>query len=51
LAKVLDVPTPVMDAVITMTSVVLDRDLRREAVRTVKSLGLDGLSAQEIAAL
>ena len=35
LARVLDVPTPVMDAVITMTSVVLDRDLRREAVRTV----------------
>jgi hypothetical protein len=41
----------VIDSVITITSTVLGRDLRAGAVRTVKTLGLDGLSAQELAAL
>ena len=51
LATRLSVPTPVMDAVITIASVVLARDFRAEAVRTVTSLGLDGLSPQQLAAL
>ena len=51
LAARLGVPTPVIDAVITITSVALGHDLRREAVRTLDSLGLDGLSPAELAAL
>ncbi|HEY6887762.1 MAG TPA: NAD/NADP octopine/nopaline dehydrogenase family protein [Solirubrobacter sp.] len=51
LAAHVDVPTPVIDSVITITSVVLGRDLRAGAVRTVATLGLDGLSARELAAL
>jgi opine dehydrogenase len=51
LAARLDVPAPVMDAVITIASVVLARDFRREGRRTVSTLGLDGLSRAELAAL
>src|SRR4051794_8042013 len=51
LATRLGVPTPVMDGVITIASVVLARDFRSEGVRTVTTLGLDGLSAQDLAAL
>ena len=51
LATRLSVPTPVMNAVITIASVVLARDFRAEAVRTVTTLGLDGLSPQQLAAL
>ena len=51
LATRLGVPTPVIDALITIASVVLARDLRREGVRTLRTLGLDGLSRDELAAL
>ena len=51
LAARLGVPTPVMDGVITIASVVLARDFRAEGVRTVSTLGLDGLSPEELAAL
>jgi opine dehydrogenase len=51
LAGRLGVPTPVMDAVITIASVVLARDFRGEGERTVTTLGLDGMSPEELAAL
>ena len=51
LAARLDVPTPVIDSLITVTSVVLARDFRAEGVRTLKTLGLDKLSPKELAAL
>ena len=51
LATRLGVPTPVMDAVITTASVVLARDFRAEAKRTVSTLGLDGMSREQLAAL
>jgi opine dehydrogenase len=51
LAARLGVPTPVIDAVITITSVVLARDFRREGVRTLATLGLDGMSPAQLAAL
>ena len=51
LAARLDVPTPVIDSLITVTSVVLARDFRAEGVRTLKTLGLDKLSAKDLAAL
>ncbi|NUT57210.1 MAG: opine dehydrogenase, partial [Thermoleophilia bacterium] len=51
LAAKLGVPTPVMDALIQITSVVLARDLRAEGRRTLRTLGLDGLSPEELAAL
>jgi opine dehydrogenase len=51
LATRLGVPTPVIDAVITITSVVLARDFRGEGLRTASSLGLDGLSPEDLAAV
>ena len=51
LAARLGVATAVMDAVITTASVVLARDFRAEAARTVSGLGLDGLSREQLAAL
>jgi opine dehydrogenase len=51
LAARMGVPTPVMDAVIEMTSVVLARDFRAEGARTLATLGLDGMSAGDLAAL
>ena len=51
LAARLGVPTPVMDALITTASVVLARDFRGEAKRTVSTLGLDGLSREQLSAL
>ena len=51
LADRLDVDTPTMDALITMASVVLGRDFRAEANRTLSTLGLDGMTANELASL
>jgi opine dehydrogenase len=51
LARSLGLATPVMDAVVTTASVVLGRDFRAEGPRTLKTLGLDGLSAAELARL
>jgi opine dehydrogenase len=51
LAARLGVATPVMDAVITIASVVLARDFRGEGKRTVTTLGLDDMSPEELAAL
>jgi len=51
LAARLEVPTPAMDAVITIASVVLARDFRGEGKRTLDTLGLDGMSAEALAAL
>ncbi len=39
-ARHLDVPTPLMDSMITVVSTVLDRDFRAEAKRTLTGLGL-----------
>ena len=51
LAGRVDVDTPTMEALITMASIVLDRDLRGEGKRTLASLGLDDLSVSDLAAL
>jgi opine dehydrogenase len=51
LATRLGVPTPVMDAVIAIASVVLARDFRGEGKRTLATLGLDDASAEQLAAL
>jgi opine dehydrogenase len=51
LAARLGVPTPAMEAVVTIASVVLARDFRAEGARTLTSLGLDGLSPEELAAI
>ena len=51
LASRLGVQTPVMDAVITIASVVLARDFRAESKRTMSTLGLDRMSPEQLAAL
>jgi opine dehydrogenase len=51
LAARLGAPTPVMDAVIAIASVVLARDFRAEGKRTVSTLGLDCMSPEQLAAL
>jgi len=51
LATRLGVPTPVIDAVIAIASVVLGRDFTAEGKRTMSTLGLDGMSPEQLAAL
>ena len=51
LAGRVGVETPTMHALITLASVVLGRDFRAEGARTLATLGLDGMSAAELAAL
>ncbi len=51
LARRVGVETPMMDALITMASVVLAQDLRAQSKRTLATLGLDGMSASDLAAL
>src|SRR3954469_4477327 len=51
LATRLGIPTPTIDAVITIASVALARDFRGEGVRTLATLGLDAMSPEELAAL
>ncbi len=48
LADRVGVPTPVMDAVIEITSVVLGQDLRAQPGRTLASLGLADLTAEQL---
>lgn len=50
LGRAVEVKTPVMDALITVVSAVLGRDLRRHAERTLDSLGLGGLAPAELLA-
>jgi opine dehydrogenase len=51
LAARLGLRTPVIDAVIAIASVVLARDFRAEGKRTMSTLGLDGISPEQLAAL
>ena len=51
LARRIGVETPTMEALITLSSVVLAQDLRGNGVRTLATLGLDGMDAGELAAL
>lgn len=48
MASVVGVKTPVMDALITLVSVVLERDYKKEGLRTLATFGLDGLSKSEL---
>src|SRR3954447_11038571 len=47
----LNVETPMMEALITVASTVLERDFRAEGARTLATLGLDDLSPEQLAAL
>ncbi|MEI2775806.1 MAG: NAD/NADP octopine/nopaline dehydrogenase family protein [Tetrasphaera sp.] len=51
LARRLQVPTPSVDAIIQLASVVLDRDFRAEAARTPDSLGFGDFTPEELRAL
>jgi len=51
LARQVDVETPTMDAMIQLTSVLMNRDYAGEALRTPETLGIDGLSAAELGSL
>ena len=51
LARKMGIPTPVMDSVIQISSVIMKRDYRAEQARTLKTLGLDGFSPAELLSL
>lgn len=51
LARRLGVPTPAMDAEITIADIILGRDFRAESARTLDTLGLGELSPDELRAL
>jgi opine dehydrogenase len=51
LARQTGVETPTMDAIIQVTSVLMNRDYAGEALRTPESLGIAGRSAAELAEL
>jgi len=42
------VPTPHMDSIITIVSTIMQRDYRKEQKRTMDTLGLGGMSAEEL---
>lgn len=48
LAEKLGVETPIIDSVINISSVIMKRDYRNEHKRSLKSLGLEGLTAEEL---
>ena len=50
LARHLSVPTPTMDAVIRMASIVADQDFAAERPRTMDKVGLSGLTREQLAA-
>lgn len=50
LADVFEVPMPVCAALVQLTSVVLGRDLRQEAQRGLRALGLEGMTSAELVA-
>jgi opine dehydrogenase len=51
LARQIGVETPTIDAMIQLTSVLMNRDYAAEALRTPETLGIDGLSAAELGSL
>ena len=48
LAKVAGVKTPVMDAIIEIVSVLMERDYKQDAQRTLGSFGLEGMGKEEL---
>ena len=51
LARQIGVETPTMDAIIQLTSVLMNRDYAAEALRTPQTIGIDGLSEGELGSL
>jgi len=51
LAKQVDVETPTIDSIIQLASVLMNRDYEGEAKRTPESIGIGGLTAEQIAKL
>jgi opine dehydrogenase len=50
LARALHVPTPTMDAVVHIASVILGRDFVAEGARTMATMGLADLTREELLA-
>ena len=48
LARQVGVETPGMDSIVHLASVLMDRDYRAEALRTPESLGVGGLTAEQL---
>ncbi|MEH6451687.1 MAG: NAD/NADP octopine/nopaline dehydrogenase family protein, partial [Psychromonas sp.] len=51
LAKQIGIETPTIDAIIQMSSVLMDRDYVAEALRTPESLGISGLTVEQLSNL
>jgi hypothetical protein len=50
LARHLSVPTPAMDAVIRIGSILAGQDFAAERARTMDAMGLSGLTREQLAA-
>ena len=50
LARHLSVPTPTMDAVIHIASIVAGQDFATQRARTMDNMGLSGLTREQLAA-
>ena len=51
LGKQLGIETPTIDSIIQLASVLMNRDYSGEALRTLESLRIGGLTAEQIASL
>lgn len=48
LGKKVGLATPVMDSVIQLCSIAIGKDYRGEGKRTMKTMGIDGYSIQDL---
>lgn len=48
LAEKLNLETPIIDSIIKIASVLMERDYQKEQLRSLASLGLDGLTIEEL---
>ena len=48
MARIVNIPTPVISSIITLVSVLLETDYHSEALRTLETIGLGGMTKEEM---